>query len=235
MNDFYDQLTPYYHLIYPDWDASLRRQGRQLAALIRSEWPGSRKLLDLACGIGTQAIGLALNGFAVTASDLSCAEVERARLEASRRELALEFSVCDMRQAHAHHGGGFDIVICCDNSIPHLLSDEEILTALRQMHQCLHPGGGCLLSVRDYAQEEHGRNILKPYGVRIEGDTRYLLFQVWDFEGDFYDFSFFIVEEHLPTHQVQTSCHALALLRYQHGSPARTDASRRFHPPAPPR
>jgi hypothetical protein len=30
---FYDELAPLHHLIYQDWDASIERQGRQLAAL----------------------------------------------------------------------------------------------------------------------------------------------------------------------------------------------------------
>ena len=37
-----------------------------------------------------------------------------------------------MRVAHDHHGRVFDVVIACDNAIPHLLSDEEILVAVRQ-------------------------------------------------------------------------------------------------------
>jgi hypothetical protein len=49
-----------------------------------------------------------------------------------------------MRGAFAQHGGGFDLVVSCDNSIPHLLSDAEISLALRQMLACLRPGGGCL-------------------------------------------------------------------------------------------
>ena len=51
MPGFYDQLAPLYHLIYHDWDASIRRQGEQLAAVIEAEWPGSRSVLDVSCGI----------------------------------------------------------------------------------------------------------------------------------------------------------------------------------------
>jgi len=206
--DFYDQLTPLYHLIHQDWDASIRRQGGQLAALIETHWPGSRKLLDVSCGIGTQALGLAQQGYAVTASDLSEKEVARARLEAAQRGVVLELSVCDMREAHAHHGSGFDAVLSADNSLPHLLTDHDLLAALQQMHACLRVGGGCLVTVRDYEREERGRNLVKPYGTRTERGCRYLLFQVWDFddqhEGEHYDLSFFFVEEDLSTREVRT-------------------------------
>lgn len=204
MTDFYDQLVPFYHLIHQDWDASIRRQGDQLSALIQSEWPKHSKVLDVTCGIGTQAIALALRGYAVTASDLSAREIERAGQEASQRGAAMALSVCDVRQAHAHHGSGFDVVISCDNSLPHLLTDHDLLLALKQMLACLSVGGGCIITVRDYEREERGKNLVKPYGVRTENGKRYLLFQVWDFEGEHYDLTFFFVEENLSTQEVKT-------------------------------
>jgi SAM-dependent methyltransferase len=212
MTDFYDQLTPYYHLVHQDWDASIRRQGEQLAVLIEKEWPGSKTILDVSCGIGTQSIGLAMHGYSVRASDLSNKEIERAKVEANKRRLELSFSVCDMRNAYAHHGSGFDVVVSCDNSLPHLLTDEDILLALKQMMACLTTGGGCLITVRDYNREERGKSLVKPYGIRIENGYRYLLFQVWDFEGEHYELTFFFIEENLATHEVKT--HAMRSTYY---------------------
>jgi SAM-dependent methyltransferase len=208
MNDFYERLTPFYHLIHQDWDASVRRQGERLAELIETHWPGSDTVLDVSCGIGTQAIGLALQGCAVTASDLCAAEVARATREAGRRGAHVAFSVCDMREAFAHHGPGFDVVISCDNSLPHLLGDDELLRALRQMVACTRVGGGCLVTLRDYDAEPRGTNLLKPYGVRIENGHRHLMFQVWDFSdngtGDHYELSLFFVVENLASGAVET-------------------------------
>lgn len=216
MSSFYDQLAPFFHLVYPDWNASVRRQGEQLSAVIASQWPGSRKVLDVSCGIGTQAIGLALQGLSVRGSDLSETAIERARKEAARLGTSIDFSVCDMRKALAHHGPGFDVVVSCDNSLPHLLTDEDLLATLKQMTGCTAPGGGCLVTVRDYAKEERGRNLVKPYGVRIENGHRYLLFQVWDFEGDLYDLTFFFVVENLSTVEVRT--HAMRSRYYAIGT-----------------
>ena len=206
MPGFYDDLAPLYHLVHQDWPASVRRQGAQLAELIHAEWPAHRRVLDVSCGIGTQAIGLALQGFAVTGSDLSAASVERARQEAGRWGVSLALSVCDVRQAHGHHGTGFGVVVSADNSLPHLLTDQDLLLALEQMRACLAPGGGCVVTLRDYAREERGRHLVKPYGVRVENGRRYLLFQVWDFDadGERYDLGFYFVEEDLHTRQVRT-------------------------------
>ncbi|UOQ69005.1 hypothetical protein [Hymenobacter volaticus] len=95
-------------------------------------------------------------------------------------------------------------MVSCDNALPHLLTDEAVLAALRAMWACLAPGGGCVVSIRDYAAEPRGRNLVKLHGVREESGKRYLLFQVWDFEGEHYDFSFYLVEEDLLTHTGQT-------------------------------
>jgi SAM-dependent methyltransferase len=102
-NQFYAGLAPLYHLIYPDWEASLRRQAGMLVSVIKDFWAGSATVLDVSCGIGTQALGLAGCGYRVTASDLSPEEVERARQEASARGLSLALSVADMRCAYDHH------------------------------------------------------------------------------------------------------------------------------------
>ena len=67
---FYDQLTPFYQLIYPNWETSMQQQAQTLTGIIRDLW-GDRieTVLDVACGIGTQALGLAQHGFTVTLWD----------------------------------------------------------------------------------------------------------------------------------------------------------------------
>jgi SAM-dependent methyltransferase len=196
MTDFSDRMAGLYHFIFPDWDESIERQARQLATIIEGRWrAGVRSILDVSCGIGTQAIGLARRGFVVAASDLSAGAVTRARAEAQRRAVEVEFSVCDMRRAYAHHRRQFDLVIACDNSITHLLSDDDLLLALRQMYDCTSPGGGCLLTVRDYDREERGTGLIKPYGVREEAGLRYVIFQVWDFRDQVYDLAMYFVAD----------------------------------------
>jgi SAM-dependent methyltransferase len=193
---FYDELAPFYHLIFPDWEASIRRQAEALNGVVRERWgEGRLSILDVACGIGTQALGLAALGHRVTASDISAAGVERAKREAKDRGLAIRFSVADMRQAAAHHQEQFDLVIACDNAAPHLLTDEELVAAFGQFLACTRPGGGCLITVRDYDQEERTGTQVKPYGVRDEGGVRYLIWQVWEFRGPVYDLAMYFVAD----------------------------------------
>jgi SAM-dependent methyltransferase len=195
-SDFYDALTPYYHLIYADWEASLKRQSRTLDAIIRSiGGPEPRSVLDAACGIGTQSLGLAQLGYEVTASDISLSAVERTQREARQRGLSIQCSVADMRDVHAHHQRTFDVVLACDNSLPHLLSDTDILVALEQFHRCVIPGGSCLISLRDYATADLRAPVqLHPYGVREVGGTRFVLLQVWELRAPLYDTTFYVIE-----------------------------------------
>jgi SAM-dependent methyltransferase len=215
MSDFYDRMASLYHLIFADWDASIERQSGQLSSIIHERWGvGSQTILDVSCGIGTQAIGLAKRGFVVTASDLSAGAIARAKAEAQDRAVEIDFSICDMRLAHAHHRRQFDVVLSGDNSITHLLDDHDLLLALRQMYDCTRPGGGCLLTVRDYDREERGTGLIKPYGVREESGKRYVIFQVWDFADDLYDLAmYFVVDdrcsEQIVTHVMRTRYNAI--------------------------
>jgi glycine/sarcosine N-methyltransferase len=61
---FYDELAESYHLIFDDWNAAIARQREVLAKLLPVAATGKR-VLDCACGIGTQTIGLAILGFSV--------------------------------------------------------------------------------------------------------------------------------------------------------------------------
>lgn len=204
MNEFYDEMASLYHLIFPNWEESIERQSVQLSGLIQERWPTAETILDVSCGIGTQALGLAKQGFRVTASDLSEKAVARAQSEASQRNLDIQFSVCDMRAAYDHHQQRFDVVLSADNSIPHLLTDEDLLLAFRQFYACTRPGGGCLVTVRDYEQEERGKGLVKPYGVRDVDGIRYVIVQVWDFEGSIYDLAMYFVVDDRATDQPKT-------------------------------
>jgi SAM-dependent methyltransferase len=192
----YDQIAMLYHLVYPDWNAAIAQQATALDAIIRKHvGPPPRAILDVSCGIGTQALGLAVRGHAVTASDLSSAAVERARREAAQRNLAIDFTVADMRRCAEVHGSGFDVVLSADNSIPHLLSDDAIRQAFDNFRQCIRPGGITILGVRAYLTEGRSSPQLVPYGFRSDGDDRYFVVQTRDGDGDFYDVAMYFIRE----------------------------------------
>ena len=195
---YYNSLAPFYKYMYQDWEASVQRQAEALDGVIR-EFLGEKPktVLDAACGIGTQSIGLAKLGYQVTASDLSPVAIEQAREEALRHGVQIEFNVVDMRQVREAYQRQFDIVIACDNSVPHLHSDDEILLAFKQFYQCVKPGGGCLISVRDYAQMERaekGKQMI-PRLIHQTDHGQVILIDVWDFDGNSYEITTYLVED----------------------------------------
>lgn len=188
---FYDGLAPLYHLVYENWEATVARQGMGLASLIGEHWGASmRTVHDAAVGIGTQALGLLALGFRVTGSDLSHVAVQRARREAAARHLPLRCVVADFR-ALPLRAASADVVIVCDNALPHLETLADIETALGECFRCARPGGGCLVSMRDYGPlPPSGTVEVRPYGERAWAGRRYHLRQVWSWRGPRYDLSF---------------------------------------------
>jgi len=191
---FYDELADDYHLIYADWDASTRRQGAALDALIGE---GRAAVLDCSCGIGTQAVGLALRGHRVTGTDLSARAAARAAREATRRNLTLRTAAADMRRL-PFSDGRFDTVVCADNSLPHLLTERDAHAALAEMRRVLRPGGLLLVSIRPYDDLLRDRPAsTAPHVHRSidcgDGDDRTVTFQLWHWhdDGEHYDLEHF--------------------------------------------
>ena len=181
----YEAMAGDYHLIFADWKRGVVWQGEVLDRLIRAQSVMSAvSVLDCSCGIGTQAIGLATRGYKVHATDISATSVERAEQEAASFGVSVTFGVSDFRELTARVEGEFDVVLSCDNALPHLSSDDDLLAAARNMREKLHQGGLLLASIRDYdhiLSEKPGSTLP---GV-FDGPTgKRIAFQVWDWSSD---------------------------------------------------
>jgi SAM-dependent methyltransferase len=190
--NYYDQIAPFYKYLYPDWEQSLRKQADQLDSVIRDFFDESLlTILDAACGIGTQSIGLAQRGYRVTACDISAQELEYARKESDNHRTNVAFRVADMRTIWDTLQMQFDLVIACDNAVPHLLSNDEILQAFVQFYQCSK--SGCLISVRDYATMQ--RTPFYPRVIHQTAQGRLVVFDVREFENDFYKMTTYMIDD----------------------------------------
>ena len=181
-SECYDRLADSFHLIFEDWEASMRRQAAAIGPLVERECAGPPplRILDCACGIGTQALGLAARGHRVTGCDLSAAAVARARREAAQRGLDMQFFESDMRDLSRVPGGPFDAVVSLDNSMPHLESEEHLLEAAAQIRRQLTPGGVFLASIRDYDRLILERPTVQgPAFFGAPGERR-IVHQIWD-------------------------------------------------------
>jgi len=198
--DFYDGLSPEYRdNMGWDWDAAVRKEGvalnRFIAKLLGPK--DTYSLLDCSCGIGTQAIGLALQGYQVHATDLSPGSIECASEEAARLGVSMTFGVADFRELGDTISDIFDVVLSCDNSIAHCLKEEDLNAALVSMKTRLKPGGLLLLSMRDYDALIADKPRFNNEHVHDKPDGRRIVFQLWDWAADgcHYKMNQFLIRE----------------------------------------
>lgn len=181
----YDDLAAHYHLIFENWEASIARQAAALGPLLETACGKSPvHILDAACGIGTQAIGLAMRGHHVTGSDLSDAAIARARVESAARSLHIPAYTADMRDLSAVPGGPFDAVLIADNALAHLLSEEDVRQAAASAAHTLHSGGILLVTVRDYDRLVRERPVFHGPAFLEDAGRRRIVHQIWDWTGE---------------------------------------------------
>jgi SAM-dependent methyltransferase len=207
---FYDDLSSYYHLIFEDWDASMARQGDALVQLIEAQLgrlpAGNVRILDAVCGIGTQTLPLAERGFQLSARDLSPAAVARLQREAEARQLVVDAGVSDMRQVASSVSASFDVVLAFDNSVPHLLSDNDLLAAFQQFLKVHRPGGVFLCSVRDYDKVQRSEPATHLYGRRqFRGET-FQLRQEWSWDDPMHYEATIIIDRETPNGLTRDLC-----------------------------
>lgn len=197
VNHFYDELARDYHLIFENWEVSMTRQAAAIASILQPECSAAGgTVLDCACGIGTQALGLAKLGFSITGSDVSSGAVQRARSEAALRRLHIPFYVADMRNLDELPAGGFHAVICMDNALPHLLSEVDIAQAVGQIRAKLRTGGTFIASIRDYDEALPQRPVVQGPVFYSDAGKRRVVFQVWDWQDERrYTFHMYITRE----------------------------------------
>jgi SAM-dependent methyltransferase len=183
VRDFYDELAADYHLMFADWDASMARQAEALDGLVRLRLgEGPFRMLDCSCGIGTQSIGLALRGHRIVGTDLSPAAASRATVEAAARGTTLPFGAA-----------AFDIVLAADNSLPHLLTAQDVDAALLDMRRVLRDDGLLVISVRDYEEARRTHPTAVPPQVSQTPAGQAITFQLWNWhaDGERYDLAHF--------------------------------------------
>lgn len=190
---FYDPLAAYYDLIFEDWEGSIERQASALDVLLES-YIGHRplRILDCACGIGTQALGLARRGHRVVGCDLSPQAIERATRETQARGLEIEFHVSDMTELHEVPCSEFDVVATLDNALPHL-STNQLEKAALTMRRKLKPEGFFLASIRDYDALIKDRPTIQGPAFYGDREHRRIVHQLWDWiESDRYEVHLYI-------------------------------------------
>lgn len=217
--EYNEILTDKFSLLDADWKNEVRRRGEVLNGFIRRHLGmGPLAALDCACGSGATAIGLALFGYRVCAVEANAAALARVRAAAKIFGVTLTFEIADMRALNTAITEKFDVVLACDNTLSHLLTEADLLLAARQMRARLRRDGLLLIGLRDYEQMAETQQYPAPMAtlprVFDDAEGRRIIFQLWDWAAgqQFYMRNHFILQERQnewQTHLLTTKCRAL--------------------------
>jgi len=193
---FYDNLASQYDKLFLDWDATIREQAAFLEKLFQDHGYGrNARILDCACGIGTQAIGLAELGYPVTGSDLSEGALDQARIRAAKHGVEIPFARADFCALEETFSEQFDIVIAMDNALPHMLTEESLAAAIESIINQIAPGGMFVASIRDYDAILMNKPPYSPPYIHQTPDGQRVAFQTWQWEGENYRLVQYIIED----------------------------------------
>jgi SAM-dependent methyltransferase len=143
---FYDAFTA-----GSDYEAWTER----VLELAQSHASPGIELLDVACGTGNSFLPFLRRGFHVTACDIS----EAMLAEAGRKAPGATLLQADMRDLPKL--GAFDLVTCFDDSLNHLLDEDDLAAAFASLATNLGPGGLLLFDL----------NTLRAYRTTFAVDT----------------------------------------------------------------
>jgi SAM-dependent methyltransferase len=150
------------------------------------------------------AIELARRGYEVVGVDLSAPMTERARENAAIAGVEVRFVVagfgelaeklatskaCPEQSRRVEGpvervGGAFDAVLCLGNSLPHVLSAEDLSNALTDFAAVLRPGGLLLIQNRNFDAVLARRERFMGPEAHREGDLEWLFIRFYDFNPD---------------------------------------------------
>lgn len=193
---FYDNIATQYDKLFLDWQSTTYEQAEILNKLFQDNgFDKSAHILDCACGIGTQAIGLAAIGYNVTGSDISDGEIAEAKKRAAQNNVSVCFEHADFRALSDTFTKQFDIVIAMDNALPHMLTVNDLASAIKSIANQTKDGGLFVASIRDYDALLMDKPPYSPPYIHKTAKGQRVSFQTWQWNGDNYRLIQYIIDD----------------------------------------
>jgi len=144
---FYDSIAERYDEITGGSDRAAAAE-----AFVREFVPrySVASAVDAACGTGVYAIALAAAGVDVVGVDVSEGMLRQARERAKTASLDIEWLCAPMQSLSDRLDRRFDAVVCMGNSLPHVLTDEEMAATLAGFVLLVGDGGVVVLQLLNY-------------------------------------------------------------------------------------
>ena len=193
---FYNNLASQYDKLFLDWQATTQEQAHILDRIFTANgFDKNANILDCACGIGTQTIGLAAIGYNVTGSDISDGEIVEAKERAKKNNVSVHFERANFCALSDTFSEQFDIVIAMDNALPHMLTSVDLASAIKSIVNQVKDGGMFVASIRDYDALLMDKPPYSPPYIHKTAKGQRVSFQTWTWEGDNYRLIQYIVDD----------------------------------------
>jgi ubiquinone/menaquinone biosynthesis C-methylase UbiE len=139
----YTNLAGYFDAIFPVGETQMRLIREVLQSV------NGGRILDAACGSGGYSRALSQEGYTVTGIDLDPGMIAYAKEKAYQTGLSVTFRIEDIRYIN-ERDGEFSAILCLGNSLPHLLTEEDIRQALCELYRVLSKDGILILQNVNY-------------------------------------------------------------------------------------
>lgn len=103
-------------------------------------------VLDCACGTGQHLYMLSELGLEVSGSDYSKSMIEVADRNLREHDKTIPLCQCDFRYLEQKYTETFDALVCLTTALPHLHTNEDLITALKSMKSRLNENGLLVLT-----------------------------------------------------------------------------------------
>ena len=211
---FYDNMASQYDKLFLDWQAATKEQAVILNKIFQDNgFDDTARILDCACGIGTQVIGLAALGYQVTASDISDGELVEAKERAVKNNVHIRFEHADFCALSKTFQEKFDIVIAMDNAWPHMLSASALENAIASITNQIAFGGMFVASIRDYDALLMEKPPYSPPYIHKNDKGQKVSFQTWEWKDDCYKLIQYIIDDEETLQIGKFECEYRATLR----------------------
>ena len=103
--------------------------------------------------------------------------IELAKKNAESQNISINFRVSDFKFLSKNNNKSYDAILCMGNSLSHILTDNDLLKSLKEMHQVLNKNKILVLHIRNYEKLLNEKKRFFTYKNNHD-----IFFYVWDFE-----------------------------------------------------
>ena len=144
----------------------------------------TKSAADLGCGTGIDSISLSNLGLKVTAFDISEGMINKAKQNAERENVQINFINKSITEISEEHFNKYDFVVSLGNSFANLDS-QQLSNSIKIIRRMLTPTGKCLIQILNYIPILENQERI----INITRDDNFHFVRFYDFEEGFLRFN----------------------------------------------